>query len=102
MYFVLTYITEGHVIKVIQVYYNHSIQQETQFSPGYTHPTDSVTVEVDGPAPVQANGCLNLSWSNMSCTFNITDVGTYTVILNTTNAVGTTSTMMTWNCKWKC
>ena len=66
---------------------------------GYTPPTEHVTVEVDGPAPIIANECSSISQANTSCSFNITKDGMYEVTLSTTNVVGTTSVNMTWNCK---
>ena len=65
----------------------------------YTPPTDIVTVGVDGPEPIVANECSNITQVNMSCSFNITEDGMYEVTLSTTNVVGTTSVIMTWNCK---
>ena len=66
----------------------------------YTPPIEAVTVEIDGPAPVSANECSDLTPSDRSCNFNITNDGIYTVTLNTINVVGTTSHSMIFDCKY--
>ena len=64
----------------------------------YTPPIETVTVEVDGPAPV-ADGCSNLTPSDQNCGFNITEEGLYIVRLSTTNEIGTTPNENTFSCK---
>ena len=66
----------------------------------YTPPTEAVTVEADGPAPVSANECSDLTPSDTSCNFNIVEDGVYTVTLNSTNEIGTTSINMAFNCEF--
>ena len=65
----------------------------------YTPPIETVTVEVDGPAPISADGCSDLTPSDTSCNLNITEDGTYTVNLTTENEVGPTFNSMEFNCK---
>ena len=70
---------------------------QSPVSSAYT-PIDSVTVEVDGPE-VSANECSDLSSSDRSCNFSITEDGMYTVKLNAASDFGTALTKETFNCK---
>ena len=77
-----------------------SIQYGTGPSSVYTPPIETVTVEVDGPALVSADGCSNLTPSDMNCSFNVAEGGLYMVRLNTTNEIGATTNENAFSCKW--
>ena len=64
----------------------------------YTPPTDTVTVEIDGPTTM-LDECFNLTQSTTGCSFNITVGGVYTMMLIATNVIGATSNVYTFNCK---
>ena len=66
----------------------------------YTPPTDTVTVEVDGPAKM-SDECSNLTQSTTGCSFNIAIGGVYTVTMITTNDIGATSNTYMFNCESK-
>ena len=87
-----------HSLSLLQFAFVHlCIQYGSESSSAYTPPTETVTVDVDGPAP--ADGCSDLTPSDTSCNFIITEDGTYTVTLITVNEVGPTINNMEFNCK---
>ena len=78
------------------------IQYATALPTKYTLPIDTVMMEVKGPTQM-LNECSNLTQSDVSCSFNLTEGGIYSVKLITMNAIGATSNEKSFNCKYdKC
>lgn len=74
------------------------IQYGTALPMKYTPPTDTVMMEVKGPTEM-LDECSNLTQSDKSCSFNLTEGGIYTVKLIAMNGIGAASIEKTFDCK---